>query len=489
MHISDIFRTFIPMKEQVTDISKVLLNIAEEMRLMRETINQQHTEITKLNRNIESLNHQLRKKNEEIAKLKKRLSKYETPDKNSGNSSTPPGKERMKDEIVRRTKTLRKPSGKKPDGQEGHKGHKLSCVDTPDEVIDDVPDYCTNCGETLADAERILDYVTQKVSIPELKPVVKEIRHYVMVCKNCGERIRTAPRHRSNDVVYDASVKSLVVYLSVVQFLPYGRIANFLHDVLGLSPSEGSLVNWVNEAKRNAQPIVDKIKEYIMSSNVVGFDESGCYCNKRLDWAWIAQTVYYTLLFRANGRGSKELTDRFGDSLERMTAVTDRHSAYFALHFLNHQVCLAHLLRELQYLSELDTSQKWSEQVANLFREAIHKRNTNPTDIISKASWLDKLDSLLKLNVSKFGKKFDTFKNGLIKCRDYIFNFLEDPVIPPDNNASERGIRKLKIKLKNSCTFRSDFGADAFLELHSVVETAKKHNQTPFNAIQALFEV
>ena len=477
------------MKEQVTDISKVLLNIAEEMRLMRETINQQHTEITKLNRNIESLNHQLRKKNEEIAKLKNRLSKYETPDKNSSNSSMPPGKERMKDEVVRRTKTLRKPSGKKPGGQEGHKRNKLSCIDTPDEVIDDVPDYCTNCGESLADAERILDYVTQKVSIPELKPVVKEIRHYVMVCKNCGERIRTAPRHRSNDVVYDASVKSLVVYLSVVQFLPYGRIANFLHDVLGLSPSEGSLVNWVNEAKRNAQPIVDKIKEYIMSSNVVGFDESGCYCNKRLDWAWIAQTVYYTFLFRANGRGSKELTDRFGDSLERMTAVTDRHSAYFALHFLNHQVCLAHLLRELQYLSELDTSQKWSEQVANLFREAIHKRNTNPTDIISKASWLDKLDSLLKLNVSKFGKTFDTFKNGLIKCRDYIFNFLEDPVIPPDNNASERGIRKLKIKLKNSCTFRSDFGADAFLELHSVVETAKKHNQTPFNAIQALFEV
>ena len=64
---------------------------------------------------------------------------------------------------------------------------------------------------------------------------------------------------------------------------------------------------------------------------------------------------------------------------------------------------------------------------------------------------------------------------------------LEDPMIPSDNNGRERGIRKLKIKLKNSCTFRSDFGADAFLELHSIVETAKKHNQTPFNAIQTLF--
>lgn len=489
MCISDIFRTFIPMKEQVTDISKVLQNMAEEMQLMRETINQQHAEIAKLNRNIESLKHQLRKKNEEITELKDRLSKYENPEKDSSNSNTPPSKERIEDEIVRRTKTLRKSSGKKPGGQVGHKGHKLSCIDTPDEIVDDIPNYCTNCSESLADAERILDYVTQVVSIPDIKPVIKEIRHYVMICKNCGERIRTTPRRRSNDVVYDASVKSLVVYLSVVQFLPYGRIASFLHDVLGLSPSEGSLVNWVNEAKRNAQPIVDKIKEYIMSSNIVGFDESGCYCNKRLDWAWIAQTVYYTLLFRANSRSSKVLTEQFGDSLERMTAVTDRHSAYFALHFLNHQVCLAHLLRELQYLSELDTNQKWSEQIANLFREAIHERNTNPTAIINKTSWLDKLDSLLKLNVSNLGKKFNTLKNGLIKCRDYIFNFLEDPMIPSDNNASERGIRKLKIKLKNSCTFRSDFGADAFLELHSVVETAKKHNQTPFNAIQALFEV
>lgn len=53
------------MKEQITNMPKVLLNIAEEMRLMRETINQQHTEIPKLNRNIESLNHQLRKKNKE----------------------------------------------------------------------------------------------------------------------------------------------------------------------------------------------------------------------------------------------------------------------------------------------------------------------------------------------------------------------------------------------------------------------------------------
>ena len=49
------------MKEQVTDISKVLQDMTAEMRLMRETIDQQYAEIAKLNRNIEALNHQDRK--------------------------------------------------------------------------------------------------------------------------------------------------------------------------------------------------------------------------------------------------------------------------------------------------------------------------------------------------------------------------------------------------------------------------------------------
>lgn len=77
MRISDVFRTFVSMKDQVMDISKVLLKMAEEMRSMREIINQQDAEIAELNRTFESLNNQHRKKNEEIAKLKKRLSQFE----------------------------------------------------------------------------------------------------------------------------------------------------------------------------------------------------------------------------------------------------------------------------------------------------------------------------------------------------------------------------------------------------------------------------
>ena len=110
-----------------------------------------------------------------------------------------------------------------------------------------------------------------------------------------------------------------------------------------------------------------------------------------------------------------------------------------------------------------------------------------PQESIDTRPWLERLDRIMAENLSKLNEKFTTFKNGLLKCRDYIFNFLKNLAIPPDNNASERGIRKLKIKLKNSGCFRSDLGADTFMDLHSIVETTKKHGNSPYNAILALF--
>ena len=95
-----------------------------------------------------------------------------------------------------------------------------------------------------------------------------------------------------------------------------------------------------------------------MQSEVVGFDESGLYCNNHLDWAWIAQTIHFTLLFHGKGRSGKELEDRFGDSLERMTAVTDRHSTYFALNFQNHQVWITHGKNQQLFLLVFHFSRK-----------------------------------------------------------------------------------------------------------------------------------
>ena len=56
--------------------------MTEEMRLLRETVNQQYTENVKLNRNINALNLQIRKKDTELTNLREHLAKYENSDKN-----------------------------------------------------------------------------------------------------------------------------------------------------------------------------------------------------------------------------------------------------------------------------------------------------------------------------------------------------------------------------------------------------------------------
>ena len=144
------------MKEQVTDISAMLESLTKDVQSMRETIDAQHTEIVSLKRNVD----RLRKENRD---LRKRLSKYEDPDKNSCNSSVPPSKERMKDEVIRRTKTLRAKSGLEPGGQPGHDGHFKKMEETPDVVEDCMSNFCRECGRDLSDIAGELDYVSQVV--------------------------------------------------------------------------------------------------------------------------------------------------------------------------------------------------------------------------------------------------------------------------------------------------------------------------------------
>ena len=88
----------------------------------------------------------------------------------------------------------------------------------------------------------------------------------------------------------------------------------------------------------------------------------------------------------------------------------------------------------------------------------------------------------------RLNDKFTPFTNGLPKCPDCIFNCLRDPAIPPNNNTSEREIRKWKIKLKNSGCFRYDLGADAFMDLHSIVETTREHGNSHYSTVLALFQ-
>lgn len=484
--ISKIFCTFVSVNQQV-DIEKYLEEFRSEIGNLNKTVKDLLDDNARLNRRVEALNVDNNALKKENADLRERLSKYEDPQppKNSGNSSVPPSKERMGDEIKRRTSSLRVKSGKKPGGQPGHEGNTRMISPQPDETQDMQPNYCRECGRELSDIYGVEEYREECVGV-RITPVVKRLRFLNKTC-TCGCCNRVEYTRRKNPVYLSSEIRALVVYLNIVMCMPYNRIKSFLHDVMRTDISEGSIRNFIEDAGDKADAICGRIASELVKSPVAGADESGFYVNGKLNWAWILQNPKLTLTWIAKGRGAKEMDDRFGkDALENTVLTTDRHSAYFSMKVKGHQICIAHLLRNLNYLNELDKNQNWSSRLQELLRKAVHWRNTNPETAADTSTWMESLDKLLNENLDKFKKPFRQLRNSLRKLKDHVFHFLKDPRVPSHNNASEGGIRILKVKQKRSGGFRSQTGAEDFMAIHSVADTAKKNDFSRWDTILAL---
>ena len=171
-------------------------------------------------------------------------------------------------------------------------------------------------------------------------------------------------------------------------------------------------------------------------------------------------------------RGQEAIDSRFPKGLPHSTLVTDRHKSYFKMKVKDHQVCLAHLLRNAEYLNELDTDQNWSRRFIHLIEHSINLRRDDNITLRKIKVLKTKMKNLLGESLTHLDEEFDKFKRGILKVRDYLFTFLTNPDVPYDNNSSERGVRKIKIKQKVSGCFRTNSGADDFAKLHSITETA-----------------
>ena len=95
-------------------------------------------------------------------------------------------------------------------------------------------------------------------------------------------------------------------------------------------------------------------------------------------------------------------------------------------------------------------------------------------------------DALIDTDLSKLDGEFEKLRHGIAKVKRFLFTFLRDRDVPPDNNASERAVRIIKVKQKVSGCFRTELGADIYARLHSVMDTAHKNKQSKYQAMLAL---
>jgi len=423
----------------------------------------------------------------ENAKLREELSGFAVPPKDSHNSSIPPCKESIKAQIVRRTRSLRTPSGRPSGGQPGHKGSTLLINPTPDDTKTHVPQYCSRCGNSLEDISGKEIEVRQSIDIP--LPVCQIITNHVSIEKKCTcgcQNRGSFPEYVKPGVSYGVNIHAVVAYLSTVQHIPFKRLTTELKDLYGIEISQGSVSNILNRMRKQSQPGYDAIKNRIAHAGVVGADETGESVNGKLQWMWTFQNELVTYIFQHASRGKAAIDSQFPAGLPQSMLVTDRHASYFNMETAGHQICLAHLLRDLIYLSESNQEQTWAPDMLNLLRESIHQRKSVPFGEIDTGDIKDRFNILLNQDAASLDKKSEALRKSLVKHKEHIFQFLERKDVPYDNNASERSIRPLKVKQKVSGMFKSNDLADAFCQLHSIVDTAKKNNQDPFAALVAV---
>jgi transposase len=448
---------------------------------------------------------QLERALEQNAVLQARVEELEARlAKDSHSSSKPPSS----DGLGRKTKSLRRRSGKKPGGQIGHPGQTLQLVVTPDAVVEHRPTICSGCQMTLSEEAPVVVRVRRQVH--ELPPVRLQVtEHQALHVRGPACQAVTAapfPAEVPSRVQYGPRLRALGVYLLEQQLVPYGRVRELFGDLLGAELSVGTLVEWVSQAATVLEPVEAAIKAALFQAPVLHSDETGVRLAGRLAWAHVASTKRLTHYGLHPKRGVAATSAIGILPSYQGVSVHDGWKPYRSHTGCRHALCNLHHLRELTFLEE-QYDQAWAKDLKELLREM--KAVTEQARIAGagrlppqdRDRFVARYEELLATGLAanpppprpahhRGRQKQSPARNLLERLwlgQDEVLAFLDDLVIPFDNNQAERDLRMLKVQQKVSGCFRSTRGGTAFGRIRGYVSSLSKQGMKHLAALEFLF--
>jgi transposase len=420
---------------------------------------------------------------------------------NSRNSSKPPSSDGLAKPPAPRSQ--RKKTGRKPGGQDGHAGRTLEMSASPDWTVVHEPAVCAGCGDALLLAPVTRVERRQVVDLPAVRPEVVEHQLVERECSCCGTRTKAAaPTGVDAPVQYGPGVEARVLYLYAGQFLAKDRAALAMAELFGTPLSAGTVAAMLARAAgRLAERFLPDVRDQLSKAAVVGADETGLRVAGKLHWVHCARTEKLTLVVVHPRRGREGIRAVGVLPDYRGTVVHDCWAPYDAFVDADHQLCCAHVVRELVAVAESmpDVAWCWATQA----REALVDLQKLAAD--ARAAGAAALDPALvveprrrlrhavavgisetETRSSKLMRKHNALAHRLADREIDYLRFLTDLSIPPDNNGSERDIRMVKIRQKISGCLRSLTGARQFCALRSYLSTTAKHGIAMLNALTRL---
>ena len=421
--------------------------------------------------------------------------------KNSRNSSAPPSS----DGYAKPTpKSQRKSSGAKPGGQDGHKGSSMKLMKAPDEIREHYPQACSGCPNR----EHCHGHIVERRYESDIIVESRLIEHRQMVCCCPMAENKTLigefPKNITGTKQYGNNLKAFAAALSTVGMVGIDRIHELLTGVFDISVSTGSIQNWITQLSSATKDAVQQIRERVRRLRVLNCDETGLRVNGSLHWLHCLCDENWSYFALHKKRGSKAMDEIDVLPGFRNTMVHDFWKPYYKYDRAVHGICNAHIMRELVYAQE-QKHQNWAKSMQDLLIEIQESRNilmaqkeTSFQALVLEAYRL-RYDSIIQQGMAENpapqkpkGKRGRTGKGKILclleRLRDYkgdILRFAADWTVPFTNNEAQRTIRFSKVKQKVSGCFRTEKGAQDYMQIMSFVSTARKHGMSYFEAVRA----
>jgi transposase len=361
----------------------------------------------------------------------------------------------------------------------------------PHEVVTHRPTCCSRCGlEFASDAGFVGVSARQVFDLPEgidLRVVEHRVTSLACPCGTVTQAL--APPKVTAQVQYGPRITAVACYLADQHHVPVARAAHILTDLCGAPISTGTIETM---RTRVATTLTDRFaaaaKNALAQADVLHVDETGFKIGGKLTWMHSASTPTLTWIAPHPKRGRAAMDDIGILATFTGVLVHDAWAPYDTLPTVTgHQLCAAHLLRELQAVTDHHAHPEgqwcWADQAATALTAIIHNPATvdrNQPLITAAIATADRFDPDLP---GKLGRKHAALRKRLhTRLNDYL-RFTTDPTIPPTNNPAEQEIRMIKIKQKISGGLRTLDGATRFTTIRSYLATTRKHGLNPLTAL------
>ena len=383
------------------------------------------------------------------------------------------------------------------------------------EVIHDLSDAEKICPKDGTPLECIGDERSEQIDfIPAKLQVLRHIR-LKYACPCCKGHVALAEKPEQILPKSNAA-PSLLAHIATAKYvdgLPLNRQEKQFHR-LGLELPRATTANWMIKLGEAVVAVINLLNDHLLDGPLIHCDETTVQVLNsqkapgadHFMWVRAGGTAERKVLLfdYAPSRGA-EVAKRLLAGFEG-TLMTDGYEAYngvAALYGLVHAGCLAHARRYFKDVTKTQPEASAKAEIAldyigRLYRieREIKDRNNLPT----REEWLGLRQEHSAPIMDAFKTWLDDLapslppKSSLGKAVHYALGqwtkltvFLDDPIVPLDNNACENAIRPFVIGRNNWLFSDTKAGAAASARLYSLVETAKANRVEPHAYLTHLF--